>query len=79
MFINPEYTYRLYKSMFMHPSNRFLVGKALKKLFSVALLLWRTCVFIVSKSGPFPVRICPNQVYALTKHCVMKCVMSSQG
>ncbi len=78
-FSNPEYTYRLYKHLFMHPNNPFIVCKALKKLFSVALLLWRACMFIVSKSGPFTVRICLNQVHALTKHCVAKCVVSSQG
>lgn len=47
MLINP--TYRLYKSMFMHSSKRFFVGEPVKKLFSVALLLWRECVYVVSK------------------------------
>lgn len=50
--------------MVLHPSKHFLVGKALKKLFGVALLLWRECIFVVSKSGPSTVDICRNQVYA---------------
>ncbi len=35
--------------MFMHSSKRFFVGEPVKKLFSVALLLWRECVYVVSK------------------------------